>query len=300
VQATPLFGRRGEPLGMIVTHFRRPHRPPERDLRLTDLHARQAAEIIERRLAEEALRRTQAELAHVARVTTLGELTGSLAHEVNQPLAAVVTNASACLRWLAGVTPNLDEARTAVERIIRDANRASGVIAHTRALLKKSVGEQAPLDVTELIRVVIVVIQPEVKRQRVVIRERLAENLGPVLAARVELQQVMLNLIVNGIEAMADVSDRPRELAVTSESQSLPNGRGVRVAVEDAGVGIDEERLDQLFEPFFTTKPHGLGMGLSICRSIVHAHGGRLWASRNAGHGTTFQFVLPCTTAPAR
>ena len=252
----------------------------------------------ERRKAEEALQAMRAELAHVTRVTTMGELAASLAHELNQPLAAVVTNGGACLRWLGRDPPNLDEAAEAVRRIMRDATRASDVIAHTRALLKKSGGEKIPLDIRELIREVLVLVHQEVRRHRVLLQEFLAEDLPPVLGARVQLQQVALNLIMNGVEAMADVADESRELVIRAQRHEFDDGPGVLVAVRDAGIGLAEENLHLLFEAFYTTKSHGLGMGLSISRSIIEAHGGRLWATPNAGHGATFQFVLPALGHP--
>jgi PAS domain S-box-containing protein len=255
-------------------------------------------DIEERKHAEEALHEAQAELAHVTRLATMGELAASLAHDLNQPLAAIVTNGGACLRWLDRDPPDIDEARHAVQRIIQDADLAGEVIAHTRALLRKSSGDRTPLDVTEIIRGVVLLVHPEVMRHHVAIDESLAQGLPPVLAARVELQQVVLNLIVNGIEAMANVSDRRRRLGIRSERHDLDGGPGVLVAVEDAGVGITMEQLDRLFEAFYTTKEHGLGMGLSIARSIIQAHGGRLWVSANPHHGATFQFVLPAASTP--
>jgi C4-dicarboxylate-specific signal transduction histidine kinase len=182
--------------------------------------------------------------------------------------------------------------------MIRDANRAADVIAHTRALLRRSAGEKTWLDVSEVIREVVVLAQPEVLRARVAIRESLAEDLPPVLADRIQLQQVLLNLIVNGIEAMADTETRSRELAIRSEPYPLDDNPGVLVALQDAGVGVAPESLDRLFDAFYTTKPAGLGMGLSISRSIIQRHGGRLYATRNAGAGVTMQFVLPASGKP--
>jgi PAS domain S-box-containing protein len=261
------------------------------------------SDVEERRQAGEALARAQAELAHVARLTTMGELAASLAHELSQPLAALVTNGDACLRWLGRDRPNLDEAMKAVRRVVDDANRASDVIAQTRALLTRSGGdlggEKTPLDISATIREVLVLVHSEAVRQRTVIEESLAEDLPPVAAVRGLIQQVILNLIVNAIEAMTDVSDRSRELMIRSERHEVDDGPGVLVTVQDAGVGVAAENLARLFEAFYTTKPHGLGMGLSISRSIVQAHGGRLWATRNAGHGMTFQFVLPAGNPPA-
>jgi PAS domain S-box-containing protein len=250
-------------------------------------------DIEDRRQAEEALRAAQAELAHVSRLTIMGELTASLAHELNQPLAAVVSNGGACLRWLDRGEPNLEEAMSAVRRMIRDADRAADVIAHVRAMLRSSGAEKVWLDVTGVIREVLVLAQPEIQRHRIVMREALAEDLPPVWGDRVQLQQVLLNLIVNGVEAMADVEGRDRALAIRSEHGKVDQGPGVLVSVQDAGVGVAPENLDRLFDAFYSTKSDGLGLGLSISRSIIQRHGGRLWATANEGPGTTLQFVLP-------
>ena len=250
-------------------------------------------DIEDRRQAEEALRAAQAELARVSRLTIMGELTASLAHELNQPLAAVVTNGSACLRWLDRGEPNLEEAMSAVRRMMRDADRAADVIAHVRAMLRSSSAEKARLDVTAVIREVLVFAQPEIQRHRIVMREALAGDLPPVWGDRVQLQQVLLNLIVNGVEAMADVEGRDRALAIRSEHGKVDQGPGVLVSVQDAGVGVAPENLDRLFDAFYSTKSDGLGLGLSISRSIIQRHGGRLWATLNEGPGTTLQFVLP-------
>jgi PAS domain S-box-containing protein len=240
--------------------------------------------------AERALREAQAELAHVTRVTTLGELTASIAHEVNQPLAAVVANADACLRWLDRDTPDLAAARRSVEWVISDSNRASEVMRRVRALAKKSTIERVPLNVNDLVGESVALVQHELTSHQALLRAELASNLPMIQADRVQLQQVIINLVMNGIEAMQPVADRPRELVIRSlqdEAQQL------LVSVTDCGVGISAENANRLFTAFFTTKPSGMGMGLSICRSIVEAHGGRLWATANVPHGATFQFTLP-------
>jgi C4-dicarboxylate-specific signal transduction histidine kinase len=254
------------------------------------------AEMSERQRAEEALQKSQAELAHVTRVMTLGELMASLAHEVNQPLAAVLTNAQACLRWLARETPRPDEARAAVERIVRDSNRASEVIQRIRALVKKSETQMVALDINDVIREAISLEQREMLSRRVSLRTELAPTLPSVLGDRVQLQQVVINLVMNALDAMTPVTDRPRDMLIRSQQD---DSNGVLVAVRDSGTGIDSENAERLFNAFFTTKPSGMGMGLSICRSIIVAHGGRLWVSPNADHGATFQFTLPSDTQRA-
>jgi C4-dicarboxylate-specific signal transduction histidine kinase len=262
----------------------------ERTAELARANDELRGEMGERQRAEEALQKAQAELAHVTRVTTLGELMASLAHEVNQPLAAVLTNAQACLRWLALETPRPDEARAAVERIVRDSNRASDVIQRIRALAKKSEPQIVALDINDVIREAVSLEQREMLSQRVSLRTELASALPPVLGDRVQLQQVVINLVMNAAEAMAPVTDRPRDILIRSQRD---DANEVVVAVRDSGMGIDSENADRLFNAFFTTKPSGMGMGLSISRSIIVAHGGRLWASPNADHGATFQFTVP-------
>ena len=249
------------------------------------------------REAEAALHRAQAELAHVTRVMTLGELAASLAHEVNQPLAAIVTNGQACLRWLDRDAPNLDEARIALTHIIGDADRASEVIRRTRALSQKTDPQKAALSLNEVVDDVFLLVRREVLNHQVSLQLDLAPDLPPVRADRVQLQQVIINLLINAIQAMAPVTDRPRTLLI----RSRPKGANeVLVEVQDSGIGIDPEDQSRLFDTFFTTKPDGVGMGLSICRSIIEAHGGEVWASPNRGPGTTFQFTLPTNQKEGR
>ncbi len=246
-------------------------------------------DITERKQAEEAMRKAQAELAHVARVTTLGEMAATIAHEVDQPLSGVVINANACLRFLTSAPPNLDEVRDGLQAIARDGRRASDVIGRIRALARRTPAEKERLDINEVIREVIALAEAEARRARAKLRTELAGNLPRVLGDRVQLQQVVLNLLLNGLEAMHEVAGRPREMVITTQPEATDR---VRVAVQDSGSGIDPQLASHLFEAFHTTKRDGLGMGLSISRSIVEQHGGRLWAVPNDGPGTTFQFTI--------
>jgi len=254
-------------------------------------------DITDRKRAEENLRASeqrfldaQMELAHITRVTTLGELTASISHEVNQPLAAVIANAHACLRWLDRETPDLDAARRSVEWIIDDSNRANEVIRRVRSLARKADLEKVSLDINDVIREVMTLVQRELTSHQVSLRTEFAPGLPMILGDRVQLQQVIINLVMNGAEAMQSVTDRPRELVIRSGQDETQQ---VLVSVTDCGVGIPDENADRLFNPFFTTKSSGMGMGLSICRSIMEAHGGRLWATANVPFGAMFQFTLP-------
>jgi C4-dicarboxylate-specific signal transduction histidine kinase len=252
-------------------------------------------DITERRRAEEALREAEAELARVARLTTMGELAASITHEINQPLAAIVSNGGAGLRWLNRATPELDEAREAFTRVVSDAQRAADVIRGLRALASKSTPQLTALDVDAAIREVLALTHGELQRRGITLRTDLSAAERPVLGDRVQLQQVLLNLILNGMDAMSAVTEREKELTVSS---ALANGRSVIVSVEDTGAGLDPVVAQRIFEPFFTTKADGLGMGLSICRSIVQAHGGRLWATARETHGATLRFILPAAVEP--
>jgi len=238
---------------------------------------------------EVSLREVQSELAHVSRVATMGELAASIAHEVNQPLAGIVTNADASLRWLAGDSPNLAEAREAIRRIIRDGNRAGDVVSRMRALFQKACTAKERFDINQAIEEVVILTQGEVRKNKVVLRMELAADLSPIMGDRVQLQQVVVNLILNAIEAMSTVEDRERAMVIRTQHDE---GDGVRIVVRDSGIGLDPLSAERIFEAFHTTKPGGLGMGLSISRSIVESHGGRLWAVSNDGPGATFQFSL--------
>jgi signal transduction histidine kinase len=251
-----------------------------------------STDITERKRAEESLRQTQAELARVSRVTTMGELTASLAHEVNQPIAAASTNANTCLRWLAADTPNIEEAREAAMRIVKDAKRAAEITSRVRQLFRKGSSQRDLVDVNEIIREMIVLLRGETTRYNIVVDTDLATDLPQFLADRVQLQQVLMNLMINGIEAIKDAQGT-RELAI--KSQRMENEE-VLVCVTDSGVGLPPEHTEQIFKAFFTTKPQGTGMGLRISRSIIESHGGRLWAAPNSPRGASFYFTLPSKT----
>lgn len=249
-----------------------------------------AIDITDRKRAEAASRDALSELARVTRLTTMGEMTASIAHEINQPLGAIVASGSAGLRWLASATPDLEEARASFRRIVNDGNRASQVIGGIRAMLKKGDDTKEPLDINELVREVLMFAHGEIESGRIVVRTELKENLSRVLVDRVQLQQVVLNLVKNGIDAMTTLNGRARILKLRSEQNGIAS---VTLTVEDAGTGIDKSIAGRIFEAFFTTKTHGMGMGLSICRSIVVAHGGQLLVSSGDPYGSVFQLDLP-------
>ena len=233
--------------------------------------------------------RRSADLAHVNRVTTMGELTASLAHEVNQPIAAAVTDANTCLRWLTRDQPDLEEAREAASRVVKDATRAAEIISRIRLLFKKGTPQRELVDVNEVIREMIVLLRSEATRYSISVRTELAADLPQVMGDRVQLQQVLMNLMINGIDAMKEV-DGTRELAIKSQRAE---DEQLMVSVSDTGVGLPPQQADQIFNAFFTTKPHGTGMGLRISRSIVESHGGRLWAADNSPRGASFHLTLP-------
>jgi C4-dicarboxylate-specific signal transduction histidine kinase len=247
-------------------------------------------DVTERQRSEEALAKVQSELAHVARVTSLGALTASIAHEVNQPLSGIITNANTCLRMLSADPPNVDGARETARRTIRDGNRASDVITRLRALFSKKHVTSEPVDLNEATREVITLLRSELQRSRVILRAELADDLPPVTGDRVQLQQVILNLLRNASDAMSGVDDRLRKLVIRTERDEDDR---VRLAVQDTGMGFEPQAVGRLFDSFYTTKNGGMGIGLSVSRSIIESHRGRLWAAPNDGPGATFSFSVP-------
>jgi len=250
-----------------------------------------AINITERERAEAALRNTEAELAHVARIATLGEMTASIAHEINQPLGAVVNNASACLRWLAA--NNVEEARRSAELIRADGHRTAEIIQRIRSFAKKTPPQKDWMDINQTIREVSALARSEMQRNGVILETRLADDVALVFGDRIQLQQVVLNLIMNAVEAMSEVGEGPRQLLIRTVAD--PSG-AIVVTVRDSGPGLRPENLDRLFTPFYTTKPQGMGMGLAICRSIVEAHRGRLWVTADEDRGAAFHFSLSSQT----
>jgi signal transduction histidine kinase len=249
------------------------------------------------KLAEEALDRARSELAHVARVTMLNTLTASIAHEINQPLSGIITNASTCLRMLNGDPPNVEGARETARRTIRDGNRASDVITRLRALYSKKEFTPELLDLNEATREVIALSLSDLQRNRVILQSELAQHLPPVIGDRIQLQQVILNLLRNASDAMLTVDDRPRQMLIRTRREG---GGRVLLSVYDAGTGVNPQSLDKVFEAFYTTKSDGMGIGLSVSRSIIEKHNGRLWAEPNDGPGAIFSFSLPCGPDSAR
>jgi C4-dicarboxylate-specific signal transduction histidine kinase len=279
-------------LGTFAIYYREPRSPTALDHSFIRQIVHLASIAVERKQAEEALealRQAQADLARVTRVTTMGELTASLAHEVNQPIAAASTNANTCLRWLAGDTPNIEEARAAAMRIVKDGKRAAEIISRIRQLFKKGTSQRELVDVNEIVREMIVLLRGETTRYDILVGTDLAADLPQVMADRVQLQQVLMNLMINGIEAMKD-ADGTHKLAI--RSQRMQNEEVV-LSITDSGVGLPPQQTEQIFNAFFTTKPHGTGMGLRISRSIIESHGGRLWAADNSPRGASFYFTLP-------
>jgi signal transduction histidine kinase len=293
VQSTPLFSREGEILGVISTHFKHPHRPLDRELRLTDLYARQAAEMIERKRTEDERAKLVAHidrLTHATHIMSLDVLTTSIAHEINQPLGGVISNSNACIRWLNREVPDLHEARVAAEHIIRDANRANDVIRSIRAFSRNTAIDKGVLDVNIVIGEVMSMLEEQLRSGRVETTLELSDSAVLVVGDAIQLQQVLVNLVVNAIDALRPLTDRTRRLRIRSRRETENR---VTVWVEDEGIGLGEQDSDRLFDSFFTTKPDGMGLGLSISRSIIEAHGGELNAVRNELHGLTMSFSLP-------
>ena len=312
--SNPVLCSNGKVAGTFCIYYREPRSPTSQDLELIELATHVARVAIERDQQEISLREVQNELAHVSRVTTVGEFAASIAHEVNQPLAGILTNANAALRWLARNSPNLAEAQQAIDRIIRDGNRAGDVISRMRALFKKAPAAKEPVDINLVIQEVLTLTQPELQKHRVSLRTQFAVDLPTALGDKIQLQQVILNLVVNAIEAMSGVTENQRELRVSSQKiteshsesgqetieakvASDPGSTSLLISVRDAGPGLDPTELKHVFETFYTTKSHGMGMGLAISRSIIEAHNGRLWVTANPPRGAVFQFTLPCIPA---
>jgi PAS domain S-box-containing protein len=288
--STPISSAAGKILGTFGVYYREPKTPTSLHQSLLEQFKHIARIAIERRLSEEALSKVRSELAHVARAQSLGVLTASIAHEVNQPLSGIITNANTCLRMLAADPPNVDGARETARRTIRDGNRAADVVTRLRALFSRKDATTEPVDLNEAAREVIALSWSELQRSRVILRPELADILPPVTGDRVQLQQVILNLLLNATEAMSSVNDRPRQLVIKTERDE---GDRVRLTVQDAGVGLDPQGADKLFEAFYSTKSSGMGIGLSVSRSIIESHHGRLWAAPNDGPGATFAFSIP-------
>ena len=263
-------------------------RVAERTAELTRSNEELKREIADHIRDSERLRQVQDDLARISRVTTMGELTASLAHEVNQPIAAAVTNANTCLRWLTREQPDVEEARAAASRLVKDATRAADIVSRIRLLFKKGTPERELVDISEVVREMLVLLRNETSRYSISIRAEIAPDRPKVMADRVQLQQVFMNLMMNGIDAMKNMNGE-RELAIRSRQE---NGH-LLISVSDTGVGLPPQQADQIFDAFFTTKDHGTGMGLSISRSILESHGGRLWAVQNSPRGASFCFTLP-------
>src|SRR5216684_493969 len=293
--STPILAHSGKALGSFAMYYLEPRSPSPPETRALEMATHLAGIAIERKLAREeheGLRQAQADLAHINRMTTMGELTASLAHEIKQPISAALINAKTCLRWIGRDDPDISGAREAASRLVKDVTRAGDIISRITLLFKKGALQRELVDVNELIREMIVLLRSEGNRYSISIRTELAANLPKVMADRVQLQQVFMNLMLNGIDAMKETGCGS-ELTIKSEA-----GDGqLLISVSDTGVGLPPEQADQIFRAFFTTKDNGIGMGLPISRSIIESHGGRLWAAGASGQGATFQFTLPATVA---
>jgi C4-dicarboxylate-specific signal transduction histidine kinase len=290
--STPILAHSGKALGSFAMYSREPHSPSPAETRALEMATHLAGIAIERKLAHEEserLRQAQADLAHINRVTTMGELTASMAHEIKQPICAAITDAKTCLRWLGRDEPDIAEASEAASRIVKDVMHAADIISSITSLFKKGALHRELVDVNELIREMIVLLRSEANRYSISIHADLVSDLPKVTADRVQLQQVFMNLMLNGIDAMEDIGTGGE---LTIQSQQNENGQ-LLISVGDTGAGLQPEQAEQIFNAFFTTKPKGTGMGLRISRSIIESHGGRLWAAAHSGRGATFQFTLP-------
>ena len=291
--STPMLASDGQVVGTFAMYYREPRLPRAHEHDMIDRITPMAAVAVERAHAEEALRQAQAELARVTRVTTVGELAASIAHEVNQPLAAIVADASACLQWLAADRPDLDSVREALGAVVKDGERAGEVVGRIRALLSRTAVPREPCDLTGIVHEVLSLVGPELRRQGIALQTVLTPELPLVIGDRIQLQQVLLNLLVNAAEAMRETQPERRRVVVRSTVERRDDAVWAVLAVQDAGVGFKELEESRLFEAFYTTKPNGLGMGLSISRSIVERHEGRLWGTANPDRGATFHVALP-------
>jgi C4-dicarboxylate-specific signal transduction histidine kinase len=292
--STPIMSSDNQVLGTFAIYFREPLSPSPQHQNLIEQITHLASIAIERKQAEDALHKANEELAQVTRVMTMAELVASIAHEVNQPLGAIVTNAHACLHFLSRDVPDVKKSQQLVERIIKEGMRASEAIRRIRDLVHKSPAEKSPLNINDTIQEVVALVNSEVLRNRVELQTELASDLPPVIGDRVQLQQVILNLILNGKDAM--IGEQTRQLQITSGRN---NSSAIVVAVRDTGHGLRSKDVERIFDPFFTTKPEGLGLGLSVSQTIIEAHGGTLWATQNEDKGTTIQFTLPTGSSSA-
>jgi C4-dicarboxylate-specific signal transduction histidine kinase len=292
--STPILASDGRVLGTFATYYRETQSPAEQECNIIDQITNLASIAIEREQAEQKLRQAQTDVAYASRVTTMGELTASLAHEVNQPISAARLNADACIRWLAADPPNLEEARASARDMVKDVMRGAEIIRRTLRLFKKGAPQRELVDVNEIIRGMIMLLRSEVVRYSISVRTELAPDLPKAMGDRVQLEQVMMNLMINGIDAMKD-ADGTRELFIKARRAE---NEQLLVSVSDTGVGLPPQQADQIFDAFFTTKRHGTGMGLRISRSLIEGHAGRLWAVDNSKSGASFYFTLPITEAP--
>jgi C4-dicarboxylate-specific signal transduction histidine kinase len=293
VHSTFLFGHGRELLGLISTHFKYPHRSTVRDLRLMDLYGQQVAEIIERKRSDDRhakLLTVIGQLTHVTRIMSMGELTTSIAHEINQPLAGIIANGYACIRAMKREIADLPEARACAENVMRDADRVNDVIRGIRAFTRNAPTDKRALDVNAIIGEVMSMVREQLRSSRIETTLALSEDAVCVMADQIQLQQALLNLVINAIEAMNPLTDRPRRLRICSRRDV---GNLVTVGVEDEGIGLGAQAMERLFESFFTTKADGMGLGLSISRNIIQAHDGELIVARNDPHGTKMTFSLP-------